>query len=137
MIFYTASGEDGRLHIAGTQADAKAINKSFAQIDIPTDKTGLMAWAQALFDRLHTAETALQDGLAAETSPSGSEQPSSIAPLDLPKTSLPPLQNGLSHDSFEAAWEAFPLALKLHYAELAIHDARVTIRPTRPGSSIA
>lgn len=59
MIFYRAVDDDGMTHIVGTQADARAINKSFEQIDIPTDKAGLMAYAnemQGQIDRLNANE---------------------------------------------------------------------------------
>lgn len=51
MIFYKAKAEDGRMVITGTQADARAVNKQFDQIDIPTDKAGLMAFAQKWADQ--------------------------------------------------------------------------------------
>lgn len=51
MIFYKAKAEDGRTVITGTQADARAVNKQFEQIDIPTDKAGLMAFAQRWADQ--------------------------------------------------------------------------------------
>ena len=49
MIFYTAV-EPGTLHtrIVGTQADARAINREFTQIDIPIGKPELMAWANGM-----------------------------------------------------------------------------------------
>jgi hypothetical protein len=40
MIFYLVNGNQ----LAGTQADAKALDKDFTQIDIPTDKLGLMSY---------------------------------------------------------------------------------------------
>jgi hypothetical protein len=49
MIFYHALDEQGHLHILGTQADARAINKRFTQVDIPTDKAGLQAELQRLY----------------------------------------------------------------------------------------
>lgn len=50
MIFYKSKAEDGRMVISGTQAEARAVNKQFDQIDIPTDKAGLMAFAQRWAD---------------------------------------------------------------------------------------
>ncbi|WP_079638727.1 hypothetical protein [Sphingopyxis flava] len=38
--------------IAGTQADARAVNKQFEQFDIPTDKAGLLAIAQSWCDEV-------------------------------------------------------------------------------------
>ena len=39
MIFYTARNDENRLQIVGTQADAKAINKAFEQIDVSSSTT--------------------------------------------------------------------------------------------------
>lgn len=50
MIFYKSKAEDGRMVITGTQAEARAVNRDFSQIDIPTDKAGLMAFAQRWAD---------------------------------------------------------------------------------------
>lgn len=50
MIFYLAVDDKGDTKIVGTQAEAKAINKGFQQIDIPVDKAGLMAWVQQMLD---------------------------------------------------------------------------------------
>ena len=63
MIFYQAV-DPATLHttIIGTQADARAINADFTQIDIPTDKAGLMAWAN---DRQNEIDV-LRDQLATE-----------------------------------------------------------------------
>lgn len=48
MIFYIATDRQGFRILKGTQAEARAISKDFAQIDIPTDKAGLMAALQEL-----------------------------------------------------------------------------------------
>lgn len=48
MIFYLVHDAKGDRHLKGTQAEARAINKEFTQIDIPVDKTGLMAAIQEL-----------------------------------------------------------------------------------------
>lgn len=50
MIFYLAIGTHNMTKILGTQADAAKVNKDFVQIDIPTDKAGLMAWIQQMLD---------------------------------------------------------------------------------------
>lgn len=55
MIFYLATDPEGRDQLAGTQADARAVNKDFQQIDIPTDKAGLMAYIQKLMDAAQVA----------------------------------------------------------------------------------
>lgn len=51
MIFYIATDENNRRHLVGTQADARAINKDFEQVDIPTSKEELRQFVQDLFDR--------------------------------------------------------------------------------------
>jgi hypothetical protein len=56
VIFYTAVAENGATRIVGTQAEARAINKDFQQVDIPTDKPGLMAILQDSFDTIFNLE---------------------------------------------------------------------------------
>lgn len=56
MIFYLAVDAEGKTKLAGNQADAKALNKDFQQIDIPVDKTGLMAWIQQMLDETLNAQ---------------------------------------------------------------------------------
>lgn len=58
MQFYLAISSDGQTKILGTQADAKAVNKDFEPIDIPTDKPGLMAWIQQMLDETLNAQPA-------------------------------------------------------------------------------
>jgi hypothetical protein len=50
VIFYLAIDGADRTCIVGTQADAHKINQHFQQIDIPTDKAGLMDWVQQMLD---------------------------------------------------------------------------------------
>jgi hypothetical protein len=51
MKFYTpVDAETGRTILCGTQDDARAVNKKFASIEIPTDKAGLLAFAQEALD---------------------------------------------------------------------------------------
>jgi hypothetical protein len=52
MIFYLAVDAEGHTKILGTQADAGKVNKDYSQIDIPTDKSGLMNWVQQMLDEL-------------------------------------------------------------------------------------
>lgn len=56
MIFYIATDEDGFRHIKPTQALAVGINKDFVQIDIPTDKAGLMEAVQELLTKIDVLE---------------------------------------------------------------------------------
>ena len=45
MIFYLCNGSV----LSGTQADARALDKNFVQLDIPVDKAGLMAFVNDLY----------------------------------------------------------------------------------------
>lgn len=59
MIFYLAVDSNGQTKILGTQADANKVNRDFSQIDIPTDKAGLMAWVQQMLDETINAMPAV------------------------------------------------------------------------------
>lgn len=58
MIFYLTQNDEGYTRIVGTQVEAKKHGPTYSQIDIPTDKTGLMAWIQQMFDETINVETA-------------------------------------------------------------------------------
>lgn len=60
MIFYLAIDNNNQTKIVGTQADAKALNPQFEQIDIPVDKAGLMAWIQQMLDETLNAQDEAQ-----------------------------------------------------------------------------
>lgn len=47
MIFYLCQTANGP-QLAGTQADAKALDPKFRQVDVPTDKASLMAYINNL-----------------------------------------------------------------------------------------
>lgn len=47
MIFYLCQTEDGP-QLAGTQADAKALDRNYEQVDLATDKAGYMAYVNIL-----------------------------------------------------------------------------------------
>jgi hypothetical protein len=68
MIFYLAIDNNNQTKIVGTQADAKALNPQFEQIDIPVDKVGLMGWIQMMLDEtLNAVVTTTDDNLAEAT----------------------------------------------------------------------
>ena len=48
MIFYQVNCADGTKQLSPTQAEAKAIDRNFKQVDIPTDKLGLMNYLNVL-----------------------------------------------------------------------------------------
>jgi len=96
-------------HWVGTQAEAGKLVRagdggSWVLVEVPTDKEGLLAFLNAR----------LQIKAAAPVAPSaGNYSAQSIA--------------------FEDAFAALPLALKLHFAALAIEEARQAIRPAKGG----
>lgn len=71
MIFYLAIDNNNQTKIVGTQADAKALNPQFEQIDIPVDKAGLMAWIQQMLNETLNAipPTISEDGPMPEPGP--------------------------------------------------------------------
>lgn len=62
MIFYTALDERGHKQLRATQADAKAVNRAFEKIDIPTEKAGLMAFVQQLYAHIDTLQDQIVEG---------------------------------------------------------------------------
>ena len=68
MIFYLTNGST----LCGTQADARALDRDFEQIDIPVDKAGLMKFVNDLYARL-AADADDPSPLPAPTSPSTAE----------------------------------------------------------------
>lgn len=111
MIFYLSVNEEGHTKIAGTQAEAKAINPEYSQIEVPTDKTGLMGWIQQMLD-----ETVNQvQGITEVT-----------------QATLPPepVKESYTEKSvrFEEAWDGFPLKLKCHFASLAMEECRSILK---------
>ena len=109
MIFYTAIDELGRKHLVGTQADARAINKQFEQIDIPTDKAGLMAYVQDLMDQVGASEAP-----AAVSVPVQAPAPPSYAHYSV---------------KLDEEFEKLPIAHQLHFAAMAMENARSLVTP--------
>lgn len=88
MIFYTAIAEDGTTQLRGTQADARAVNKQFEQIDIPTDKAGLMDFVQQLYAEIDELRRDIAVEVGAEPAPAPSAQP--VAPPAPPPSPAEP-----------------------------------------------
>lgn len=107
MIFYLCNGNQ----LAGTQADAKALDRDFIQVDVPTDKAGLMAYINELMARL-------------ENSPEISNEP---PPPPAPPASIPVSYTERAV-SFEDAFENMPLALQLHFGAKAMENARSCLK---------
>ena len=57
MIFYLCNGTQ----LAPTQADARAIDRDFTQIDVPVDKQGLMAFVNNLYAQIWAKEDTFDD----------------------------------------------------------------------------
>lgn len=70
MKFYRAIDAAGKLRLATTQVGAKAINKDFDDIDVPTDKPGLHAFLSELLDQVPPIAPP-QDGSQQEEQTSG------------------------------------------------------------------
>lgn len=49
MQFYLCKKANGATELAPTQADAKAIDRNFKAVDVPTDKAGLMQFINNLY----------------------------------------------------------------------------------------
>jgi hypothetical protein len=115
MIFYLALDDEGRRQLRGTQADAKAVNRNFEQIDIPTDKAGLMAFVQELYNEIDNSGTHPGDPdlLAPEPEPVLDPRPVPVVET-YTATSV----------SLDEQFAKLPLAHKLHFAALAMEDAR-------------
>jgi hypothetical protein len=102
MIFYTATDADGRTHWEKTQADARAINKNFEQVDVPVDKPGLHVWLNVMQQKID------ETGLHADPAP----------PAPKPESYTD------KSNRFEDEFAAMPVSLQLHYAALAMENAR-------------
>lgn len=57
MIFYLCQTPDGP-KLAPTQADAKALDRKFKQVDVPTDKANLLSYVNDLFAKAQGAAPA-------------------------------------------------------------------------------
>lgn len=101
MIFYKSKAQDGRTVITGTQADARAVNKQFEQIDIPTDKAGLMAFAQRWADEEFELNK-LIDEMRAQLSRLIAGEPEGSTP-SLPQPEPEPVDNIMSYGAARLA----------------------------------
>jgi hypothetical protein len=142
MIFYLCNG----VQLAGTQADAKAIDPKFTQVDIPVDKAGLMAYVNNLLAQVWAKD----DAYISHKEPLGPIH-RSFADEDRPQELAPPVQTDLERinkliDScdriiprapkvlppvyatvsitIDDEWDKLPLPRKLHFAADALELAR-------------
>lgn len=99
MIFYLSIDESGRRCLVSTQAEARSINSDFEQMDIPTSKEELRQFVQNLYD------------LPEPPAPSAREPSYSEASV-----------------SIDEIFDNLPLARQLHFAALAMENARVKLK---------
>lgn len=111
MKLYIANGQ-----YVGTQADARAINKQFDEAEVPVDKAGLIDYLNR-----YTPIGFLQSEDEFTTVVERQDQP---MPSYADRTI-----------AIDEVWEALPLARKLHFAAMAMEDARTALRrpATPPG----
>ena len=117
MRLYRVSGQSAaeRREWVGTQADAKARSKErggfFDLVEVPTDKDGLIAYLNGM----EAPAELSRDEILHSNTPEAQEaakrlmQPESYAAKSL---------------RFEDEFAAMPLATQLHYAALAMENAR-------------
>lgn len=122
MIFYIATDPKGFRILKGTQAEAKAISKDFSQIDIPTDKAGLMAAIQELLT--------LADAATLNQNTAPSEIPQEPAPE--PKTETLPVANPVEEllkfqQEVSDGWDNLPIGLRSDLVCRFMEDVRWTI----------
>jgi len=119
MIFYLINAGNGQpSQLAATQEDARSVAKdrgfgprAFEKHDVPTDKDGLMSYINGLM----RVEPELTDD---EIRQSNTPEAQAVA-----RERMRPSYVDQSV-ALDEAWEALPLARKLHFAALAMEDAR-------------
>lgn len=115
MIFYTAKDSQGHTHWETTQENARAVNKTFEKVDVPVDKPGLHVWLNATQQRIDELEQQIPLG---DIGWSATPNP--------PFEDKPPKPESYTERSnrFEDEFDKMPLALQLHFAALAMENAR-------------
>lgn len=119
MIFYLCNN----LTLVGTQAEAKALDKNFVQVDVPTDKAGLMTYINDIkaVNDLHISQNDLN-------SPDVSVLPD-LDEIDNLRRQLKDAQSyTVRSGALQDEWDALPLAQQLTFACLALEEARNRIR---------
>jgi hypothetical protein len=111
VIFYLVNGNE----LAPTQADARKLDPSFTQIDVPTDKVGLMGYINQLLG--NSAGFTDRD----ESEPTVEVQP-------VIQTVVLPASYSLKSTEVDAAFQNLPLTHQLTLASLALEKARDIIR---------
>ena len=113
MKLYIANGT-----YVGTQAEAKKLDRDYEPVEVPTDKEGLIAY-------LNVSKFVTQPEPFAKTevirTDSLLDDIIGSDPAPLPPGKLSYIEQSIKLDE---AWEELPLARKLHFAALAMEDAR-------------
>lgn len=123
MKYYLCRVE-GRIVLETTQAQAKELDASFKPLEIPTDKDGLKKFAEVLFNRNPSAVAAATDAeeaLPAPETPKVEVEPAPPKPAPYAEVSI----------KIEEAFENLPLAQQLHFAAIAMENARSAIKPRK------
>jgi hypothetical protein len=115
----------------GTQAEAhKAAREAggtFLQVEVPTDKPGLIEYLNAK----RTIYSTVDAGYLDVVKDVNEDLDPSLAP---PKSVIDPKPSYTEQSvDLEERWSLLPLARKLHFAALAVEDARVLV----PGVTVA
>lgn len=133
MIFYIANKPTGGRQLCTTQVEAKAIDKEFAQLDIPVDKTGLRDVIQELLDLADAnGSTETQEAEIKPETPQIEAQSTSRPAIDMTtlsreerkKLCYPRNVDLLDREYFEAVWHIMPMPLRLDLISLAMDDFR-------------
>lgn len=104
MKLYIANG----IYV-GTQAEAKRLDKAFEQVEVPTDKEGLIAYLNSLID--------------ARSDQCAPDEFEAVVVRQDPPVPPQPSYTAISI-AIDEAWEGLALARRLHYAALAVEAAR-------------
>jgi hypothetical protein len=119
MIFYEVEDGSNGHFLVGTQAEARTAARerkcTWAQVDVPTDKAGLM-------DYINQLKASAGDPAEQSTEPVGWQ---SLEQLDA-KFGNGPAVEGYTEKAnrFEDEFDVMPLALQFHYAARAMENAR-------------
>ena len=100
MLFYLCNGST----LCGTQADARALDKDFVQLEVPVDKAGLMAFVNELYAR---------------------EAPAPTTEIIVPVPHLPPpVPYSIKTSEIDKVFQNLPIGHQLTLASLALEKAR-------------
>lgn len=114
MIYYICHTDNGVV-LETRQAEAKRLDPQYEQVDVPVDKNGLREFLEPILNRLtQIGEPEEQETSALEPIP---------APISEPQIETKD-RYLVEREEFLAAWDNFPLALRLEYAAKAMEDAR-------------